>query len=195
MARKAPRGIVGKRGGVGLREFAERIVDRRTAVGGRQRHVDGIERRKLQNEFRVDRIGIAQPVLDRRHRQFQGPGGARRLRRGLRDRLDLVGPVEFIGEANVFSRRQNLGGLPARFARHRLQPVQETRGHRRRAADLGGVTEDDVVGAEQLRKIVRGKADAPLRQIEPELMPHRPAQPRIHARRRRPHALAPARRE
>ena len=29
---------------IDLREFAERIVDRRAAVGGRQRHVDGIER-------------------------------------------------------------------------------------------------------------------------------------------------------
>ena len=43
--------------------------------------------------------------------------------------------------------------------------------------------------AEQLRKIVGGEADAPLRQVEAELMPHRPAQPGIDARRRRPDAL------
>ncbi len=49
--------------------------------------------------------------------------------------------------------------------------------------------EDHVVVAEQLREIVRGKADAPLRQIEAEFVPHRPAQPGIDARRRRPDAL------
>ena len=39
---------------------------------------------------------------------------------------------------------------------------------------------------EQLRKIVRGKADTPLRQVEAELMAHWPAQPGIDARRGRP---------
>ena len=51
------------------------------------------------------------------------------------------------------------------------------------------MTEDDVVGSEQLRKIMRGEADAPLRQIEAELVPHRPAQPRIDPRGRRPYAF------
>ena len=41
--------------------------------------------------------------------------------------------------------------------------------------------------AEQLRKVVRGKADAPFRQIETEFVTHRPAQPGIDAGRRRPH--------
>jgi hypothetical protein len=36
---------------------------------------------------------------------------------------------------------------------------------------------------------MRGETDAPLRQIEAEFMPHRPTQPGIDARRRRPHAL------
>ena len=171
-----------------LREFAERIVDRRAAVGGRQRHVDGIERVEPQDIFGVDRVGIAQPVLDRGHRQFQGPRRARRLRRGLRDRLDLVGPVQLAGKADIFLAG-GVRGLPALLARDRFQPVQEARGHRGRAADLGGMAEDDVVGAEQLREIVRGEADAPLRQIEAELMPHRPAQPRIDPRRRRPDAF------
>ncbi len=51
------------------------------------------------------------------------------------------------------------------------------------------MTEDDVVGSEQLRKIMRGEADAPLRQIKAEFVPHRPAQPRIDPRRRRPYAF------
>ncbi len=49
--------------------------------------------------------------------------------------------------------------------------------------------ENDVLMAEQLRKIVRGKADAPLRQIEAEFVTHRPAQPGIDAWRRRPHGF------
>ena len=44
MPRNAQRGIVGQRVGVGLGELAERFVDRRAAIGRRQRHVDGIER-------------------------------------------------------------------------------------------------------------------------------------------------------
>jgi hypothetical protein len=43
--------------------------------------------------------------------------------------------------------------------------------------------------AEQLREVVRGKANAPLRQVETELMAHRAAEPGIDTRRRRPHGL------
>ena len=93
-----------------------------------------------------------------------------------------------MGEANIFFAR-GLCSLPALFPGDRFQPVQEARCHRRRAANLRGMTEDDVVGSEQLRKIMRGEADAPLRQIEAELVPHRPAQPRIDPRRRRPYAF------
>ena len=49
--------------------------------------------------------------------------------------------------------------------------------------------EDDFIRTEQLREVMAGEADAPLRQIEAELMPHRPAQPGIDARRRRPDAF------
>ena len=49
--------------------------------------------------------------------------------------------------------------------------------------------QDDVVGSEQLREVMRGETDAPLRQIEAEFVPHRPAKPRIDPRRRRPDAL------
>ena len=166
MPRKAPAGSSGKRRGEGLGEFAERIVDRRTAVGGRQRHVDGIERVKPQDIFGVDRIGIAQPVLDRGHRQFQRPHRARRSWRGLRDRLDLRRGCRVRPAKRTYFSPRRFRGIPARFARDRFQPVQEARSHRRRAADLGGVAEDDVVGAEQLGEVVRGEADAPLRQIE-----------------------------
>ncbi len=82
-----------------------------------------------------------------------------------------------------------LRDVPALLARDRLEPVQETRRDRRRAADFGGMAEDDVVGAEQLREIVRRQPDAPLRQIEAEFVPHRPAEPGIDSWRRRPDAF------
>ena len=43
--------------------------------------------------------------------------------------------------------------------------------------------------AEQLREVMGGETDAPFRQIEAEFVAHRPAQPGIDARRRRPHAF------
>ena len=63
---------------------------------------------------------------------------------------------------------------------------RKSRSHRRRAAHFGGVTEDDIVRAEQLREVMRGKPDPSLRQVEAELMPHRPAEPWIDPWRRRP---------
>ena len=49
--------------------------------------------------------------------------------------------------------------------------------------------QDYLARAERLRKIVRRKTDAPLRQIEAEVVAHRPAEPRIAVRLRRPDAL------
>ena len=67
--------------------------------------------------------------------------------------------------------------------------MQEARGDRGRAAGFCRMAEDDILGAEQLREVMGGEADAPLRQIEPEFVPHRPTQPRVDPRRRRPHAF------
>ena len=43
--------------------------------------------------------------------------------------------------------------------------------------------------AEQLREVVGGQTDAPFRQIEAKFVAHRPAQPGIEPRRRRPDAF------
>ena len=114
------RRLVGKGGGKGLGKFAERIMDRGAAIRRRQRHVDGIERIQPQDIFRIDRVGIAQPVLDRRDRQLQRPRRERRLWRGLQDRLDLVGLVEFGGEADIVFAG-TFGFIPARLAGDGLQ--------------------------------------------------------------------------
>ena len=66
-------------------------VPRSAAPGG---SVDGVERAQLENVLGVDRVGIAQPALDLGDRQRCRPRGARRLRRGLVDALDLGGLIE-----------------------------------------------------------------------------------------------------
>jgi len=71
----------------------------------------------------------------------------------------------------------------------RRQPLHETRGHRRRAGELGGPAQDYLGRAETLREIVRRQADTPLRQVETELAAHRTRQPGIAAHLRWPDAL------
>ena len=117
--------------GIGLGEFAERFMDRRAAIGRRQRHVDGIERIEPQDIFRIDRIGIAQPVLDRRHRQFQRPRRARRFWRGLLDRLDLC-------RAGRVRRRSGHNSRPPRSACfQRSSPATASSRCRKREATAG----------------------------------------------------------
>ena len=54
---------------------------------------------------------------------------------------------------------------------------------------LGRAREHDLARAKRLRKVVRRKADAAFRQIEAEIAAHRPAEPRVVARIRRPGAF------
>ena len=72
------------------------------------------------------------------------------------------------------------------LAGNRGEALDEARRHGRRAGDLGGVRQDHVARAEQLRKVVRRKADAALRQIKAEVEPHRAAEPGIGPAFRRP---------
>ena len=171
-----------------LGEFTKRFVDRRAAIGRRQRHVDGIERVELENVAGIDGVGIAQPVLDRGDRELCRTRLARRLGLRLLDRLDLRGLVDRAGVANILVAGR-LRRFPALLARDGFQPVQEARGDGRSTADLGRMGEDHVLMAEQLSEVVRRKADAALRKVETEFVTHRPAQPGIDARRRRPHGF------
>src|SRR6185437_9905272 len=88
--------------------------------------------------------------------------------------------IAFTGRERIF---------PARFARDRFKAMQKARSDRRRAARLRAVAQDHIIGAEQLREVMRGKTDTALRQIEAELVPHRAAQPGIDPWRRWPYAL------
>ena len=165
-------------------EFADGGVNEGAALGGAGLGADRLERGEPQDVLGVDRIRIAQPVLDLGHRKAGRPCRARRFRRRLRRRRDCLRPVELARPGEV---------IVAAFARvfpalagDRGEALDEARRHGRRAGDLGGVGEDHVAGAEQLGKIVGGKADAALRQIEAELEPHRAAEPGVGLALRRP---------
>ena len=135
----------------------------------------------------IDRIGVAQPVLDLGHRKASRPCRARRLRRRLRCGGHRLGPVKLACPGQIC-----LAALervrPSR-AGNGGEALDEARRHRRRAGDLGGVGEDHVARAEQLGKVVRRKTDAALRQIESEFQPHRTAEPGIGLGLRRPAAF------
>ena len=79
----APTGSSGSACAIGGREFADGAVDhvpRSAAPGG---EVDRIELAQAQDMLGVDRVGVAQPVLDLGDRKRGRPRLARRPRRGL----------------------------------------------------------------------------------------------------------------
>ena len=80
--------------GEALREFADGGVDEGAALGGAGFRADRIERGEPQDVLGVDRIRVAQPVLDLGHRKARRPCRARRFRRRLRLRRNCLGPVE-----------------------------------------------------------------------------------------------------
>ena len=147
-------------------------VPRSRAPGGVSTASSG---RSSQNVLGVDRVGIAQPVLDLGDAEPRRPRLERRRRaRALRSALTRLGAVEIARPGEIFLAARERG-LPVRLAGDRREPLHEARRDRRRAAELGGAGEDHLGRAEQLREVVRRQPDAPLGQIEPEVEPHRTA--------------------
>jgi len=75
--------------------------------------------------FGVNRIRIAQPILDLGDRETFRPRRARRLGRGLRRRRDALGPVQFprpgqittaASAARRWMKRDGIAGAPPIFA-------------------------------------------------------------------------------
>ena len=155
-------------------------MDHRAAIARAGRRIDGIERPKLENVFGVDRVGIAQPVLDLGDAELRRPRIERRAWARARCRLDALGAVQVARPGHVLLSALERA-LPV-FARHRGKPLHEARGDGRRAAELGGAGQDDLARAGKLREVVRREPDAPLGQIEAEVVAHRPREPRIGAR-------------
>ena len=87
-------GIVRQGGCEGLGEFAERAVDHAAAVGRARLEIDGVELAQLEDVARIDRVGIAQPVLDVGDGEIEWARLTRRLGRGLGRARDACRPVE-----------------------------------------------------------------------------------------------------
>src|ERR1700675_564362 len=117
----------------------------------------------------IERVGVAAPVLNPRDGELCRARLARRPGLRLLHRLDLGGLINRAGVMNIFVASR-LRRLPALLARDGLQPVQEARGDCRSTANLGRMGEDHFLMAEQLSEVVRGKANAPLRQVEAKFM-------------------------
>ncbi len=162
-------------------------MDDGAAVARAGRGIDRIERLQAQNVAGVDRVGIAQPVLDGSDRQLAGPRGARRLGCRTLGVPHLGRRIERAREGEVaFTARDDT--FPA-FAGERGNSLHKARGDGRAAGHLGRARKDDFTCAQCLREVVRGEADAALGRIEAEIAAHRAAQPRVVARLRRPGTL------
>ncbi len=107
-----------------LAEFGDGIVDHGAAVGRARRRVDAVERRQLQDVFGVDRVRVAQQILDLGDAELPWPRREGRFGRGTLGRFRRVGLVELArqrGVARAFFQR----GVPAFFARDGGEPLHE----------------------------------------------------------------------
>ena len=82
-----------------------RVVDDGAAVGGARRRVDLVERRQLEHVLGVDRVGIAQQVLDLGDAEASRSRGERRRRRRPRRRLRRRRPRRAGAPAPCSARR------------------------------------------------------------------------------------------
>ena len=177
--------IGGEPRGVLHGEVANGAMNDRAAVACAWRRIDGVERIEPQNILGIDGVGVAQPVLDRRNgkpRRTRVDG--RRWPRPLR-RLDNARLIECARQFDdAMAPRQHMA--PALGAGNRGHALDEARGHRWRAGELGGAGQNDFGRAERLREVMRGEADAALGRVKAKVAAHWPRQPRIAARLRRP---------
>jgi len=173
--------------GIGLREFGDGDVNDAAALGGARFGIDRIERTQAQHVFGVNRIGIAQPVLDLSDGEAFWSRRARRGRRGLRCRRNALRPVQFLRPCQIPIAAGD--DFPPAAAGQRREALDKTRGHRGRSLDLGGAAQHHLGCVEQLREVVSAQPDAAFRQIEPKRKPHPPAEPGIGMALRRPLAL------
>ena len=144
-----------------LGEVADRAVDHGAAVARAGRRVDRIERPQLEDVLRVDRVGIAQPVLDLGDASADAAARARRASaRARRHGLARSPACRARAPSRDIARRAS-ALRPSALAGDRREPLQEARGHGRRAAELGGAGEDRPRGAPSA--CAKSCADRPMR--------------------------------
>ena len=163
-------------------------VPRSRAPGGVS---TGIERQQAQNVLGVDRVGIAQPVLDLGHRQPVGRAASGGFGSGRGAGFDLRRMIERArpGEILMAARQHGVPSFSPASAAMRCTKREVTVG----APAIFGGAGEMTSGAPSA--CAKSCADRPMRRsgrIEAEVAPHRPAQPRIAARLRRPAAFVQA---
>ena len=162
-------------------------MDDDAAIGRARRKVDRIKLAQFEDVFGEDRVGVAQPMLDLGDGERDRASLARWFWRGLPQALDRGRAVEAARPAEIFFPPLT-HALPA-LASDGGEPLHKARRHRWRTRELGGARENHFTRAERLRKIVSGERNPPFRQVEPERIAHRAAEPRIGACLRRPDAF------
>ncbi len=170
-------------------------MDEDAALGQARVLVDRVDRPQAQDVARIDRVGIADPGLDRGDRELARPGFDRRPWRGRRAGRVLARIVELAlpgqGRA-LFGAAVPQIFLELHRAQHGFEPQQPARRHGGRALDPRGPGQHHLARAEALGEIMRRRADAPLGRGQAEIPPHRPRQPGIAVGAGRPHALVQA---
>ena len=162
-------------------------MDEAAAIGGIGIGIDGIEGIEAQDAPGIDRIGIADPGLDLRHREALRARRHRRAR-GRRARgQDRAWLVEFGLPAEPDAGMERLGLDPDQ-AQQAVESQQPARGHRGRALDSERPGQHELRRrAPGLGEIMGRLADAALRGRQAEAAAHRPAEPGIDR-----HLLRPA---
>ena len=126
---------------------AKRLVDRDAEIGAAGVGVELVERPQPQDMAGIDRVGIAQPGLDLRHRQLARPRRERRARRGGRLRAAVRR-----GWSRAGGGRGDLRVGPERAARARP-----------RAAPCRAATASATARSARPRAAPRGSAPPPAR--------------------------------
>jgi len=122
----------------------------------------------LRMRFCVDRVGIAQPVLDLRHPTIS----AGRVSRGgpwcgLRDRLDLLGTIQLPARNADSAPPASVAAFQRASPANGFEPMQETRGDPpARPPDLAEWLRITSSCPSSLREVMCRQPDAALRQIE-----------------------------
>ena len=172
----------------GLDEGFHHLVDHNAAhqrIGRLHQRIEGPQPQHLTG---VDGVGVTDQPLDLGDGQLARSGDDRRTGGRARGRRHLFHRFQAAHQpqpmlpafARIAQRRLALGSKPVEQVGQSTQPAGGD-GFRLRPSKRAG--QPDLRRADRLLKVVGGQADAPLRQQQPDLGPHRAVQPGIGGRR------------
>ena len=159
-------------------KFVERPVDRDAEIGTAGVGIELVQRLELEDVAGIDRIGVAQPGLDLRHREPARPRGERRPGCGRRQWPVMFGPVDLLGGGlDRLVRPERM--IESGGAQYRIEAQQPTRRHGRHTLLPRGAGQHHLRRPEGLDKVMRGDTDRAFWDGDAELAPHRPRHPRV----------------